>query len=77
MRHQRCTGVLKNPVISRQADSTHGAKESKMKLVRVSVDLAKNVIQVHGLHRNEKSVWRRRLSRKQCMLGASRLRVED
>ena len=34
-----------------------------MTLVRVGVDLAKNVFQVHGVERNEKAVWRRRLSR--------------
>ncbi len=35
-----------------------------MKLMRVGVDLAKNVFQVHGVDRNEQPVWRRRLSRK-------------
>jgi len=35
-----------------------------MKVMRVGVDLAKNVFQVHGVDRNEKPVWRRRLSRK-------------
>ena len=35
-----------------------------MKLMRVGVDLAKNVFQVHGVDRNEKPVWRRRLARK-------------
>ena len=34
-----------------------------MKLMRVGVDLAKNVFQVHGVDRNEKALWRRRLSR--------------
>ena len=34
-----------------------------MKLIRVGVDLAKNVFQVHGVERNEKPVWRRRLVR--------------
>jgi transposase len=34
-----------------------------MKLIRVGVDLAKNVFQVHGVERNEKPVWRRRLTR--------------
>jgi transposase len=34
-----------------------------MKLMRVGVDLAKNVIQVHGVDRNENPVWRRRLTR--------------
>ncbi len=34
-----------------------------MKLIRVGVDLAKHVFQVHGVDRNEKPVWRRKLSR--------------
>ena len=34
-----------------------------MKLIRVGVDLAKNVFQVHGVGRNEKAVWCRRLTR--------------
>lgn len=34
-----------------------------MKLIRVGVDLAKNVFQVHGVDRSEKAVWRRKLSR--------------
>ena len=34
-----------------------------MKLIRVGVDLAKSVFQVHGVDRNEKAVWRRRLNR--------------
>jgi transposase len=34
-----------------------------MKLIRVGVDLAKNVFQVHGVDRKEKAVWRRRLTR--------------
>jgi transposase len=34
-----------------------------MKLIRVGVDLAKSVFQVHGVDRAEKVVWRRRLSR--------------
>jgi transposase len=38
-------------------------KESTMKLIRVGVDLAKNVFQVHGIDRNEKPVWRRKLGR--------------
>ena len=42
-------------------------KESTMKLMRVGVDLAKNVIQVHGVDRNEEPVWRRRLSRKKWL----------
>jgi transposase len=34
-----------------------------MKLIRVGVDLAKNVFQVHGVDHKEKAVWRRRLTR--------------
>ena len=39
-----------------------------MKLIRVGVDLAKNVFQVHGVDRHERPVWRRRLSRDQGVL---------
>jgi transposase len=34
-----------------------------MKLIRIGVDLAKNVFQVHGVDRFEKPVWRKRLNR--------------
>ena len=34
-----------------------------MKIRRVGVDLAKNVFHVHGVDRNDKPVWRRRLTR--------------
>ncbi|HZS68047.1 MAG TPA: IS110 family transposase, partial [Burkholderiales bacterium] len=34
-----------------------------MKLIRVGIDLAKNVFQVHGVDRGEKVAWRRRLRR--------------
>ena len=34
-----------------------------MKIIRVGVDLAKNVFQVHGVDRNEKPVWRWKLNR--------------
>ena len=34
-----------------------------MKIIRVGVDLAKNVFQVHGVDRDEKSVWQRKLKR--------------
>ena len=34
-----------------------------MKLIRVGVDLAKNVFQLHGVDRSEKTVWRRKLVR--------------
>jgi len=33
------------------------------KLSRVGIDLAKNVFQLHGVDRHEKTVWRRRLKR--------------
>ena len=29
-----------------------------MKVIRVGVDLAKNVFQLHGVDRSEKAVWR-------------------
>ncbi len=38
-----------------------------MKIMRVGVDLAKNVYQVHGVDRREKPVWRRRLSREKWL----------
>ena len=38
-----------------------------MKIVRVGVDLAKNVFQVHGVDRREKPVWCRRLSREKWL----------
>jgi transposase len=34
-----------------------------MKVIRIGVDLAKNVFQVHGVDRFEKPVWRKKLSR--------------
>ena len=34
-----------------------------MKRIRVGVDLAKNVFQVHGIDQSEKAVWRRKLTR--------------
>jgi len=36
-----------------------------MKLTRVGVDLAKSVYQVHGVDRQEKAVWKRKLTRNQ------------
>ena len=36
-----------------------------MKLIRVGIDLAKNVFQVHGVDRSEKHVWRGRLRREE------------
>ena len=38
-------------------------KGGTMKIIRVGVDLAKNVFQVHGVDRYEKVVWRKKLSR--------------
>lgn len=38
-----------------------------MKIIRVGVDLAKNVFQVHGVDRNEKPVWRRKLNREEWL----------
>lgn len=46
-----------------------------MKLIRVGVDLAKNVFQVHGVDRSEKQTWRRRLRREE-LLKVLRERVE-
>jgi len=34
-----------------------------MKIIRIGVDLAKNVFQVHGVDHNEKPVWQRKLKR--------------
>ena len=52
----RCqTGSYDQPVNSE--------KESVMEIIRVGVDLAKNVYQVHGVDRKDKPVWRRQLSR--------------
>ena len=41
----------------------NGEKESTMKLMRVGIDLAKAVFQVHGVDRNEKVTLRRKLTR--------------
>ena len=38
-----------------------------MKLIRVGVDLAKNVFQVHGVDQSEKPVWQRRLTRQRWL----------
>jgi transposase len=38
-------------------------KGTVMKLIRVGGDLAKNVFQLHGADRSEKTVWRRKLVR--------------
>ena len=34
-----------------------------MEIIRVGVDLAKNVYQVHGVDRKDEPVWRRQLNR--------------
>ena len=46
-----------------------------MKIMRVGVDLAKNVFHVHGVDRAEEPVWQRRLSREKW-LGAVLERLE-
>ena len=46
-----------------------------MKIRRVGVDLAKNVIHVHGVDRQEKVVWRRQL-RRASWLNVLREKVE-
>src|SRR3990167_6693443 len=38
-----------------------------MKLMRIGVDLAKNVFQIHGVDCHEKPIWRQRLQR-ECWL---------
>jgi transposase len=38
-----------------------------MEIIRVGVDLAKNVFQVHGVDRHEKPVWKRSLRRSQWL----------
>ncbi len=38
-----------------------------MEIMRVGVDLAKNVFQVHGVDRREKAVWQRSLRRTQWL----------
>ena len=38
-----------------------------MELIRVGVDLAKNVFQVHGVDRSEKPIWQKRLKRNQWL----------
>ena len=43
--------------------SVRGEKESTMEIIRVGVDLAKNVLQVHGVDGGEHTVWRRQLKR--------------
>ena len=38
-----------------------------MKLIRIGVDLAKNIFQLHGVDREEKAVFKRRLKRDQWL----------
>ena len=38
-----------------------------MKIIRVGVDLAKNVFQLHGVDRREKGVWKKSLRRGQWL----------
>ena len=46
-----------------------------MKLIRVGVDLAKSVFQIHGVDRAERTTWRRRL-RREDWIDALRERLE-
>ena len=43
--------------------SVNDKEESKMKINRIGVDLAKNVFQLHSADRKGKAVWKRKLSR--------------
>ena len=38
-----------------------------MKIIRIGVDLAKNVFQVHGVDRDERPVWKRKLKRSEWL----------
>lgn len=38
-----------------------------MKIIRLGVDIAKSVFQVHGVDRNEKPVWQRKLKREEWL----------
>ncbi len=38
-----------------------------MELIRVGVDLAKNVFQVHGVDQSEKPAWQKRLTRQRWL----------
>jgi hypothetical protein len=42
-------------------------EESAMEIIRVGVDLAKHVFQLHGVDGREKPVWKRRLRRGQWL----------
>jgi transposase len=43
-------------------------KESTRKLIRVGVHSATNVFQVHGVDRNERAIWRRKLARESWLV---------
>jgi transposase len=47
-------------------------EESEMEIIRVGVDLAKNVFQLHGVDKREKPVWHRSLRRAQWLQGLQR-----
>jgi hypothetical protein len=49
------------PPVNREKESTMN------KLSRVGIDLAKNVFQLHGVDRQAKVAWRRRLKRDQWL----------
>jgi len=36
-----------------------------MKIIRIGIDLAKSVFQVHGVDRDERAVWKRKLKREE------------
>ena len=47
--------------------SVGSEEESAMEIIRVGVDLAKNVFQLHGVDEHEKPVWKRSLRRGQWL----------
>ncbi len=55
-RHLSARLVIDVPPVTRE-------KESEREIIRVGVDLAKEVFQVHGVDRGEKAVWTRQLKR--------------
>ena len=46
-----------------------------MEIIRVGVDLAKNVFQLHGVDRHEKPVWKRSSAPRAMAAGIAQLRV--
>ena len=52
-------------------------KEFVMEIVRVGVDLAKNVYQVHGVDRKDRPVWRRQLSRRNWLAAIVNKELEN